>query len=83
MRENSDHRNVLVASTVVLNSINNDGTYDIEAYGINRLMFKNLDQFVSIKDASGAIVNSAVQKMNDYTFIEFQGKGNYHGVLNE
>ncbi len=83
MTENADHRNVLVASTVVLNKINSDGTFNIGAYGVNVLVFKNLDQSASIKNASGAKVNSTMQKMDEYTFIGFKGRGNYHIVLSE
>lgn len=83
MSEKTEHRNILVASTVVLKKVNNGRTYDLFAFGKNRLVFKNLDKSVSIKDASAAKVNGTVQKMDDHTFIEFEGRGNYHAVLND
>jgi hypothetical protein len=73
-------KNTLISSTVQLKSMTsnqNKTTYNIQAYGKNVLTFKKLDKKAAIKDASGKKVKYKKTAMDNLTYIEFEGRGNY------
>ncbi len=72
--------NILVSSTVQLDEVIADNSgliFKIEAYGKNVLTFKNLDKHVILTDENGENISYTTQKMDDLTYVEFKGRGNF------
>jgi len=71
--------NILISSTVRLLDISEGSSvnYQIQGYGKNTLTFKNLAKKVIITDDNKKQVKYTSQKMDNLTYIEFIGKGEY------
>ncbi len=68
--------NFLVSSTVRLLSIGED-SYSINAFGKNVLTFQNLNKEISLSDESGNEVEFTIIPMDDLSYLEFTGKGQF------
>ncbi|MDZ7725332.1 MAG: hypothetical protein U5R06_21565 [candidate division KSB1 bacterium] len=79
MRERSELKNCLVSSTVELESVDarSDISYTIRARGQNVLRFKHLDRGVRITDARGNKVKYSIQRLDNLTIVDFDGRGIY------
>ncbi len=76
LEPNARGGNILIASTVQLLSMDLD-TYIVKAHGKNILTFKNLDKIVSITDEQGSPVETSGQNMDNLTYVEFDGTGEF------
>lgn len=84
MGNGSEGENILIGSTVELQSVVVQGAdikFLLKTYGKNVLTFKNLSRSVKITDTSGVEIPSVSQKMDQLTYIEFEGIGNYSVLL--
>ncbi|NJM15259.1 MAG: hypothetical protein HC896_07680 [Bacteroidales bacterium] len=77
-------KNLLIASTVQLNAIataNGKVVYKITSYGKNVLTFKGLNKSVAVADANGNKVKATAIEMDNLTYIEFEGRGEFNVEL--
>lgn len=81
MDKNAKPANQLASSTLRLISAEN-GIFEMEAFGKNVLMFKNLNRKVRITDAAGAEIKPVETKMDNLTWLEFPGRGTVSVSLN-
>jgi hypothetical protein len=81
MADGEGMKNAMVASTVQLDSAK-EHSYSITAYGKNVLAFKNMDKEVKILGPNGETVSVETKKMDNLTFLEFQGRGKFEVVKN-
>ena len=85
MAEAANGEDTLISSTVRLGSACETGgtvRLDIEAFGRNVLVFKNLGKKVAIADSAGRPVAADIQKMDAFSFVEFKGRGLFTVMLN-
>ncbi len=83
MSENAQPKNLLVASTVQLRSAagGSKSTFEVTAYGKNVLMFENLTKKVKIIGADGQTKAFERTRMDNFTYIEFSGRGDFKILL--
>jgi len=79
MDSKAKNENMLIGSTVRLFEISESEAviYDIQGYGQNILMFKNLSKKIEILNDKNEKIKYTTQKMDQITYIEFSGKGNF------
>ena len=83
MKKDAELKNLLVASTVQLRSINSGKktTYDVMAYGKNVLTFKNLTKTIKVIDSDKQEKECKKLKMDNFEYIEFFGRGEFKIIL--
>ena len=83
MKKDAELKNLLVASTVQLRSINSGKktTYDVMAYGKNVLTFKNLTKTIKIIDSDKQEKECKILTMDNFEYIEFFGRGEFKIIL--
>ncbi len=86
MKPDAASENTLVSSTVQLKNVritDNTVIYNIVAYGKNVMVFKKLEGTIIIKDDAGLQTYYSNNEKNDFTFIEFNGRGKFNVLLGE
>ena len=83
MENEVEKNNVLTGSTVQLNSVEQSSViiYHIMAYGKNVLTFKNLTGNIKILDSADEVCAYETKEMEDFTIIEFTGRGKFDLIL--
>ncbi|MBN2087984.1 hypothetical protein JW964_00135 [candidate division KSB1 bacterium] len=84
MKGNAVAKDILIASTVKLNKIEQKGSkiyFEIEAFGKNILTFKRLTRLVTIMSSNSEQVNFNSQKMDNLDYISFEGRGKFRVIL--
>ncbi len=77
-------QNILTASTIQLLGVkeaDNIVEYHIKAYGKNVLTFKNLSKKVKVLNSKGKSQKTVTIKMDNFTYIEFNGRGHFKVIL--
>lgn len=80
MKDNPKNNNLWAKSTVMLKNVSEDAgdiNFQVKTYGENVATFKNLEKEVVIRNESGENMEFDRKTMNELTFIEFEGRGNY------
>lgn len=76
---------VLLGSTLRLDAVkevNAAVQYQLEGFGKNVMTFKGLNKNIIVKDATnGQEVKMTLKTYKAYTFVEFEGRGNYTVIM--
>lgn len=69
--------NLLISSTIQLNKQENN-TYKVQAFGQNVVVFENLNKKITITNSNNAEVEHNIQKLDNLTYIDFEGTGEFN-----